>query len=222
MMKTIIYLNSLWLVVAVGLVLTTGARAQNPAMGIIDPVLGQSAQAAVQKMGVEMMKGNFKYGHEHMYPRWKRRLAKRYGGMERLEKGLEASAQKQVQLGMRVIGYQAGVPTSAFTVWRAKKRDPKTGEIVLDATGRETIVDHWLVVVPTTTRVSIPDKQVPGKNYVLEEKSYTLAISEKGSQEWHFLTGMKPTIQDLRSLFPSLPPKEEDLGLPAPSAVEIK
>ena len=93
---------------------------------------------------------------------------------------------------------------------------------VEDALGKVIIVEHWLAVVPTTTRVRVPDAKLVGKNYVLEEQSYTIAISEKGSNIWSFLTGMKPTIQELRSLFPSLPRGEKELGLPKSSAREIK
>ena len=92
----------------------------------------------------------------------------------------------------------------------------------MDAAGREVIVEHWLAVVPTVTRVKIADKQKGGLIRTLEETSYTLAVSEKGKNDWHFMTGMKPTLQDLRSMFPSLPPEEKDLRLPVSSAKEIK
>ncbi len=51
----------------------------------VDHNVATSAQAAVQKLGLEMMKGNFKFGQDRIYPRWKRRLAKRVGSMEKLE-----------------------------------------------------------------------------------------------------------------------------------------
>jgi len=223
-MKTLFYKRGLWMVaVMVGFsgLMVSGVAAQEPGLAVADPSIAASAQAAVQKMGVEMMKGNFKFGHERMYPRWKRRLAERYGGMAKLEAGLANAAQKQVKLGMLVTAYHADVPTSFFSVWRAKKRDA-AGKLIIDATGREVVVEHWLAFVPTVTRVSIPDEKLIGKNYVLEEKSYTVAISEKGTNNWYFMTGMKPTIQDLRSMFPSLPANKKDLGLPPSSAREIK
>ena len=202
--------------------LTSLALAQEPGLVVADPTVARSAQAAVQKMGVEMMKGNFSYSHDRMYPRWKRRLAKRYGGMDKLEAGLAKSAQQQINMGMLVTAFHADLPTSFFSVWRAAKRNDVTGAVVLDATGREVIVEHWLAVVPTVTRVKIADKQKGGLIRTLEETSYTLAVSEKGKNDWHFMTGMKPTLQDLRSMFPSLPPEEKDLRLPVSSAKEIK
>ncbi len=188
----------------------------------VDHNVAISAQKAVQKLGLEMMKGNFKFGQDRMYPRWKRRLAKRVGSMEQLEAQLAAAAQQKINMQLAVTAFNARLPTSFFSVWRAKKIDPRTGKPMRDATGREIIVDHWLAVVPTKTRVKFPDAKIPGKNYLLEEEGYTIAISEKGANDWHFMTGLKPTIQDLRSLFPTLPNTAKELGLPRSVAREIK
>ncbi|MBT8036018.1 MAG: hypothetical protein KJO21_00610 [Verrucomicrobiae bacterium] len=188
----------------------------------VEYAVENSAQAAVQKLGIEMMKGNFKYGHERMYPRWKRRLATRCGGIEKLDAELAAAAQQKINMRLAVTAYRADRPTSFFSVWKAKKIDPRTGKPMVDATGREMVVEHWLAIVPTVTRVKIPDMQRGGKMRVLEEDSYAVAIAEKGSRDWYFMTGMKPTINDLRSLFPSLPPTARELRLPASKVREIK
>lgn len=189
----------------------------------VEPAVAISAQQAVQKLGDEMIKGNFAYGHQRMYPRWKRRLAKRYpGGMPELERALAASLQQKVRMRLAVVGFQARRPQSFFSVWRTKKWDPVTKKPIKDAAGNEIIVEHWLAVVPTTTRVQIPDPQRGGMLRTIEEDSHTIAISEKGKNEWFFMTGLKPTVQDLRSLFPTLPPNKEELGLPKPAVREIK
>lgn len=189
---------------------------------VVDPTIAGDARSAVQRLGFELMKGNFKYSHERMYPRWKRRLATRVGGMRELEQKLALGERQRIKLGVAVTDYKAHKPTAFFDVWRAKKVDPLTGETVLDSYGKATVVSHWLAVVPTVTTVKIPDPQQGGKVRTLEEESYTIAISEKGSNEWYFLTGMKPTISDLRSLFPSLPSDEDELGLPESIARELK
>lgn len=188
----------------------------------VDPSVAASAQAAVQILGLEMMKGNFDYGNQRIYPRWKRRLAMRYGGEAALDSQLQEASRQKTQMQFTVSAFYADLPTSFFTVWRAKKIDNETGRPVKDSLGREIIVEHWLAIVPTTTRVKIADPQMGGKIRELEERSYTVTISEKGSGNWYFLTGMKPTVQDLRGLFPTLPATEKDLGLPASSARELK
>ena len=209
----------------------------------VDQQTAASAQAAVQKLGVEMMKGNFKYGQDRMYPRWKRRLAKRVGGMDKLEAQLVAAQQRKAKMGLRVTAFQAKWPASFFKVWpvkkinqatgkpvmvKAPKVDPITGDPVLDENGQEIMVDsfaleyHWLAIVPTVTRVQIPDAKLPGKLYELEESSYTVTVSKVGKNDWHFLTGLKPTVQDLRSLFPLLLKDDLEKALPKPSAREIK
>lgn len=207
-----------------GCIMTGVVQAQEVGGGAVavDPMISNSAKTAVQKLGVEMMKGNFQYGIDHMYPRWKRRLAARQGGMEKLNAALAQSVQQQIKMQMKVVGYQVGQPTAFFSVWRAKKIDPNTGKPIIDATGRERVVSHWLAIVPTVVRVKIPDPQRGGMIREIEESSYAIAISEKGSYNWHFMTGMKPTIQDLRSLFPSLPADEKALHLPPSKAREIK
>jgi hypothetical protein len=189
---------------------------------VVEQVVENSAQAAVQKLGLEMMKGNFKYGHERMYPRWKRRLATRHGGMEKLDAALKASAHQKINMSLAVTGYRADRPTAFFSVWKARKIDPRSGKPLIDATGREIVVEHWLAIVPTMTRVKVPDMQRGGKIRVLEEDGYAVAIAEKGTHDWYFMTGMKPTINDLRSLFPSLPPTAKELRLPESKVREIK
>lgn len=188
----------------------------------VSDTVAKSAQLAVQRFGLEMMKGNFSYGHERMYPRWKRRLAARYGGVDKLNKQLQVAANQKVNLKFTVSAFHASLPTSFFNVWRAKKIDDLTGLPIKDSQGREVITENWLAIVPTVTRVKIPDPDKGGMVRELEETGYTIAVSEKGSNNWYFLTGLKPTVQDLRSLFPSLPPNETELGLPASSAREIK
>jgi hypothetical protein len=206
-------------IIVVMLMCTMRVDAQRVA---IDPVIAEQAQAAVQKMGLELMRGNFKYSQERMYPRWKRRLAKRIGSMESLDRQLASGDQQRVKMGLIVSGYRADRPTAFFDVWRANKVNPDSGKLELDDDGREIMVSHWLAVVPTTTQVKVPDPQQGGRMRTLEEKSYAIAITEKGANNWYFLTGMKPTIQDLRSLFPSLPIDRNELGLPESSAREIK
>ncbi|MGB1261070.1 MAG: hypothetical protein ACPG6P_13580 [Akkermansiaceae bacterium] len=188
---------------------------------VVSPEISASAQAAVQELGTEMIKGNFKFGNQKIYPRWKRRLAMRNGGMAKLDAKLTAAAQQKAILGLSVTGFKASKPTAFFSVWKAKKMDPNTNKPVKDANGNHIMLDHWLAIVPTITRVKVRDPQ-KGIMRELEETSYTVAIREKSSKTWTFLTGMKPTVKDLRGMFPTLPKDEKALGLPKGSVREIK
>jgi len=199
MQKLLFALLGGFMVIGGGMV--SSLSAQEAGLVVVDPSVARSAQAAVQKMGIEMMKGDFAYAHKRMYPRWKRRLAKRHGGMAQLEASLARSERQLTKMGMVVTSFRASLPTSFFSVWRAKKRDAN-GNLVKDATGRPVIVEHWLAIVPTVTRVRIADPSKGGKLRTLEERSYTVAISEKGTNDWYFMTGMKPTVQICGVCFP--------------------
>ena len=74
---------------------------------VVTPAVAESAQKAVQKLGNEMIKGNFEYGQQRMYPRWKRRLAKRYGSMEKLNAALALAAQQKIIMQLSVVAFQA-------------------------------------------------------------------------------------------------------------------
>lgn len=189
---------------------------------VVTPAVADSAQKAVQKLGNEMIKGNFEYGQQRIYSRWKRRLAKRYGSMEKLNSALAVAAQQKIIMRLSVVAFQAAKPASFFSVWRSPKYDLVSNEPIKDASGKVIIVEHWLAVVPTITRVKIPDPNQGGRIRTLEEQSYTITVSEKGSNDWYFMTGLKPTIQDLRGMFPTLPFKADELGLPPSKAREIK
>ena len=188
----------------------------------VEQQVAASAQMAVQNLGNELMQGNFSYGYERIYPRWKRRLAKRYGGADKLDSQIQKGNAQKRDLKVIVSSYKAQQPTSFFSVWRSKKIDNNTGKPIINHLGQNMVVEHWLAIVPTITRIKIPVADVPGSIREIEEKSYTIAISEKGSHDWHFMTGLRPTVQDLRSLFPTLPATENELGLPVSAVREIK
>ena len=188
----------------------------------VDRQTEQAAQQAVQTLGNELMKGNFDYSYEKIYPRWKRRLAKRYGGEKAFNAQLEKANQQKEKARFVISSYKALQPAAFFSVWRAKKIDNSTGKPIQNHLGQEVIVEHWLAIVPTVTSIKIPISDMPGKVREVEESSYTIAISEKGTNDWRFMTGLKPSVQELRGMFPTLPSTEKELGIPAASIREIK
>ena len=203
-------------VIMVSLTLSTSAQV------LVDQAVARSAQAAVQKFGLEMMKGNLDYGNERIYPRWKRRLAKRYGGNAQLNAALQEASRQKLAMKYSVTVFQASVPSLFFDVWRAPKVNAVTGLPVTNAMGRDVVVEHWLAVVPTLTRLKIADPQMGGKIREIEERGYSVTVSEKGSDDWYFLTGMVPNEQNLRALFPKLPANFKALGFPEIVTREIK
>ena len=181
-----------------------------------------TAQQAVQTLGNELMKGNFDYSYEKIYPRWKRRLVKRYGGEKAFNAQLEKANQQKENARFVISSYKALQPAAFFSVWRAKKIDDRTGKPIQNHLGQEVIVEHWLAIVPTVTSIKIPISDMPGKVREVEESSYTVAVSEKGTNDWRFMTGLRPSVKELRSMFPTLPSTEKELGIPAASIREIK
>lgn len=174
------------------------------------PEVALEAQHAVDALGKAMLAGDFSYGQKRIYPRWKRRLAIKVGGIDKLESHLAQARAKQKDFIL--LSFKTALPTRFFSVWPTAQKD---------SLGKQALVSHWLVIVPTTTRLRIADPQRGGQFRELEEKGYILTISQKGSHQWFFLTGLRPSAFELRSLFPSLPINPNAWGLPPTSLREI-
>jgi len=78
----------------------------------------------------------------------------------------------------------------------------------------ETLVfNKWLVLVPTVTKFRIMqklEKQAP-KMITIDSIGFQVAIAEKGKNDWTFIDGAGITVNDLRSMFATLP---QDMTLP--------
>jgi hypothetical protein len=72
------------------------------------------------------------------------------------------------------------------------------------------IFTKWLVLVPTATKFRII-REGETKPLVIDSIGFQIAISEKGRNEWTFIDGSGLTVNDLRSLFGTLP---KDLQFP--------
>ncbi|MFN4982424.1 MAG: hypothetical protein ACK56K_14795 [Akkermansiaceae bacterium] len=172
-----------------------------------------SAVSAVESLGKEVVLGKYQVAIDKMYPQWKERTAKKMGGKEKLEKQLEDVAKQMLQRGISITDFKPlGKPT-AFEVY--------PGKAIQTVDGKETEVmryTKWLVLVPTVTRVRmlINGDPVP-LNY--ESRGFQVAISDKGSNEWFFIDGSAVTVNELRSLFFTLP---ENLELPVLEKKQIK
>jgi len=189
-----------------------------PSRQPLDSTMGSSAQKAVQEMVNEVMKGNVKLAFANMYPRWKKKAAKRHGGMLKLEKEMAVVVGMMRKNGVSILSYKAGMPKSGFEVWPEAEKKLVNG--VRRATGRTAYRD-WVVFVPTVARYRVVDPTTK-KTRVIERRSFQVAVMTKGEGKWTFIDGSNMELKDLRNLFPSLPRDEKALMLPKRGGSELK
>lgn len=164
-----------------------------------------SAVAAVEDLGDAVVLGHFQVAVERMNPQWKERTAKRMGGMDELEKQLSAVAQQMVQQGISMISFKPqGLPTS-YEIAPGRKVEKVNGEEV-----ESLIFNKWLILIPTVTKFRIIRPGEP-KPYIIESTGFQVAISDKNKNDWTFIDGAGLTVNDLRSLFVTLP---QDMKFP--------
>ena len=169
------------------------------------PEVVASASAAVAKLGDEVVLGRYQVAVDRMNPMWKERTAKRMGGMDALEKQLAGVASQMVQQGISMISFKPQGQPRSFEVSPGKKVEKVNGQDV-----ESLIFTKWMVLVPTATKFRI---MRPGetKPLVIDSIGFQVAISDKGKNDWTFIDGSGVSVNDLRSLFVTLP---QDLVLP--------
>lgn len=178
-----------------------GALVAGPACGEpVPPDVLRAAAAATQRLGDEVVKGNFSYTIQKMHPRWKKRAAMRSGGMENLVEKLAQLPREMAKHGISMMSFKADPPKSAFEV---------------DAFG------EWVVFVPTRSVLRVIDTESATVRR-LEKSGFQVAVLKKGEGDWFFIDGTALTIADLRSLFPNLPADRGRLGLPPVGTRELK
>ena len=164
-----------------------------------------SAIAAVAELGGAVVLGHYKVAVERMNPLWKERTAKRMGGMVELERQLDGVAQQMVQQGINIISFKPqGLPRS-FEVGPGKKVEKINGQDV-----ENLIFNKWLILIPTVTQFRIirPGQTKPT---VIDSTGFQVAISDKSKSNWTFIDGSGLTVNELRSIFVTLP---RDLEFP--------
>lgn len=187
-----------------GVVLLMGALGCCCAQGV--PAAGvpegakKGAAAATKLLGDQVLRTNFSYVFQRMYPRHKARAAKKAGGEEKLAAQLAKLPEQMKKDGIVILSFAVGEPKSAFLVPEYKE---------------------WLVFVPTKKTYLVPDPQ-RGVNRKFESYGYQIAVTKEGAQDWYFIDGANLSVQQLRSIFPSLPKDEKVLNLPRVSQKEIK
>lgn len=159
-----------------------------------------SAVAAVASLGDEVVLGRYQVALERMNPEWKKRTAMRMqGGEEELEKQLAGVAKLMVQQGISMLSFKPQGQPQSFEVGPGRKVEKVNGQEV-----ESLVFSKWLVIIPTNTKFRIirPGETKP---IVIESIGFQVAISEKGKNAWTFIDGAGLSVNDLRSLFATLP-----------------
>jgi hypothetical protein len=179
--------------------LTLGARAQTTApLEVVN-----SAITAVNDLGRQVVLGKMKTSLERMYPQWKERLSRRLGSEQALEKQFDEAVAEMMRQGTSMISFKSYGFPKVYEVFPGKKVE------IVDGKEVETMINtKWLLLIPTEVRYRVMQKQ---EAIVIESKGFQVAIAEKNKLQWSFIDGAGITVQDLRSLFISLP---VDMELP--------
>jgi len=178
--------------------LVTGLQAQTTAP--IEVV--NSAIAAVNDLGKQVVLGKMKTSMERMYPQWRQRLSERAGGDAALEKTFDEMMAEMMKQGTTISFKTFGFPT-VYDVYPGKKVE------IIDGKSVETLINtKWMLLIPTEIRYRVMNGATP---LIIESKGYQIAISDKDKVNWTFIDGSGLKVQDLRSMFISLP---KDMILP--------
>jgi hypothetical protein len=157
------------------------------------PVIANAVKA-VQAVGDQALRGEFKEVIGKLYPRFRKRAVKRVGGEAALTETFRKMMEDLAKTGITVTKFEAEPALHAFDI-------PGFNE--------------WLVFVPTKRTIRFIDPETKKvQRGVL--KDYQIAIRKKTEDaSWTFLNGSTLEIRELRALFPSLPSTPDELGLPS-------
>ncbi len=168
------------------------------------PEVVASAVDAVANLGNEVVLGHYNVALDRMNPLWKERTAKKIdGGMAALEKQLSGAAAQMVQNGISMISFQPQGQPRSYEVAPGRKVEKVNGQEM-----ERGVFNQWLVLVPTTAKVRIVppnDPKSASKPVFIETIGFQVAISDKGKNNWTFIDGSGLSVNDLRSLYGTLP-----------------
>lgn len=175
------------------MILTVVATGLGGALGASAPEeVIRSAVKATEALGEKVVMGNHKVAVDRMYPRWKQRMAKRKGGVAELERELAGIGEIMARNGMSLKSFKTVGEPKSYEVWPGKEVDG------------EPVFTKWVVLVPTVTRLRYM-QEGQRRPEELDLYGFQVAIADKGSDDWTFISGSDISVADLRSLFTSLP-----------------
>jgi hypothetical protein len=182
-----------------------------------------SCQRATQKLGNNVIKGNYLYAHDKVYPRYKKRQVAVHGEKKYREQFLNIGKMLN-KMGGTITNFKAEEPVGFFRVWPQIKPDAK---LKLDRGEQKNlqagdVVYNRLIIVPTIQEWIFRDNH-GGPPRKLKREGFQVAIAQEtvvpGEEQWTFIDGDALSPRDLRAMFPSLPQK---LVLPKLLDSEIK
>jgi len=169
------------------------------AQAVAPPEVVKSAIASVEVLGKKVVNSDFRAAIDQMYPQWKERMAKRKGGIKKLEQELEGVGEMMARNGVQIISFKVSGAPKSYEVWPGDTSESADGEINYT---------KWLMLIPTVTQFRIFHDKGP-KAAVIDSHGFQVAISDKGKNDWTFINGSDVTVSDLRSLFITLPANME-------------
>ena len=176
---------------------------------VAPPAVVNSAVQAVEALGKKVVLGEHKVAIEKMYPQWKQRMAKREGGLEKLEKDLDGIGAMMARNGLSIISFKTLGAPKAHEVW------PGEGSTEL-----KPIYTKWLLMIPTVIQLRVMDTTGnQPKARVINSYGFQVAIADKDKLDWTFINGSDVKVSDLRGMFTSLP---ANLELPPVRREEVK
>ncbi len=219
-MKRYFTLLSLTFFVNVAFAQVNQAQARTTDQSVVAPAATvDSCKRATQKLGDNVIKGNYLYALEKMYPRYRKRQNVKHGEQKFNELVLNMSKTLN-NMGVTITSFKADKPIGFFKVWRQIKPAAK----LKIARGEQKdviagdVFHNWLMIVPTTQVWTFTSNK-GGPPRKLKREGFQVAVAQEkavsGQEEWTFLDGGTLTPQELRAMFPSLPqtlvlPKRED------------
>lgn len=173
-----------------GLLATVGPLS---AQATAPPEVTKSAIDAVEELGKQVVLGNHKVAVDKMYPAWKKRMAIRVGGIDKLEAKLLGIGQLMARNGVNMISFKTKGAPWVYEVWPAAEDDKGA-----------PVFSKWVMLIPTVTTFRIMEGDPP-KAHIINSHGFQVAVSGKDKLDWTFINGSDITVPDLRALFPSLP-----------------
>lgn len=164
------------------------------------PLHLQLAKLATEQLTDEILKGNTDFAIANIYPRWKKQLSMRFGGEANFLKRARETVTEMNRQNTVITDIKVGVPNTIYYVWLKKMKNKSVIYFPFDYTTQK------LVIVPTSVHATIDeiDKET-GKKIKIIKNSFQIAIYDEATKSWSFISGGSISINQLRSLFPTLP-----------------